>query len=125
MSNEALGRGQAPTRDAEGHVPGIRRETVEPWLAANVEGLRPPFAMSLIAGGESNFTVLVADASGRRCVLRRPPEGELLATAHDMLREARIMGALHGTAVPVPEILATCGDAGVTGAAFYVMEHVE
>jgi aminoglycoside phosphotransferase (APT) family kinase protein len=104
---------------------GIRRESVERWLAGNVEGLAPPFAFELIAGGESNFTFRVTDAGGQRCVLRRPPEGELLATAHDVVREARLMRALRDTRVPVPAVLGVCDDIDVTGAPFYVMGYVD
>jgi aminoglycoside phosphotransferase (APT) family kinase protein len=104
---------------------GIRRELVEDWLAANLAGARGPFAFELITGGESNFTFRIADASGARYVLRRPPEGHLAATAHDVLREARIMRALASTAVPVPAVLATCDDLEVTGAPFSVMGLVE
>ena len=58
-------------------------------------------------------------------MLRRPPLGHVLATAHDMAREHRVLSALHGTAVPVPEPLALCEDAAVTGAPFYVMEFAD
>lgn len=106
-------------------IPGVRREPVERWLADEIQGLEPPLAFELITGGESNFTFSVADSAGERCVLRRPPEGQLQATAHDVLREARIMSDLRDTEVPVPEVLAVCDDAEVTGAPFYVMGHVD
>ena len=54
-------------------------------------------------------------------VLRRPPLGHVLATAHDMGRESRVMSALSGSAVPVPQVLAVCADDSVLGAPFYVM----
>lgn len=74
-----------------------------------------------IAGGKSNLTYAVSD--GRRSVVvRRPPLGHVLATAHDMGREHRVMTALAPTAVPVPETYAMCPDDSVIGAPFYVME---
>ena len=65
------------------------------------------------------------DAGGSRLVLRRPPLGHVLPTAHDMTREFRVLTALHGTDVPVPAPLAICADPDVIGAPFYVMEYVD
>ncbi|MFK0220600.1 phosphotransferase family protein [Streptomyces vinaceus] len=78
----------------------------------------------LIEGGRSNLTYEVSDGSGR-WVVRRPPLGHVLATAHDMKREHRVIRALHGTAVPVPETVLLCEDEAVLGAPFYVMEYVD
>ncbi|MFF0215663.1 phosphotransferase family protein [Streptomyces vinaceus] len=78
----------------------------------------------LIEGGRSNLTYEVTDGSGR-WVVRRPPLGHVLATAHDMKREHRVIRALHGTAVPVPEPVLLCEDEAVLGAPFYVMEYVD
>jgi aminoglycoside phosphotransferase (APT) family kinase protein len=104
---------------------GIDAKPVTDWLVAHVPGLRPPLGFALIAGGHSNLTYCVTDAAGRRVVLRRPPLGAVLATAHDMGREHRIIAALAGTGVPVPPALGLCSDAGVNGAPFYVMAFVE
>src|SRR5207253_7274523 len=60
-----------------------------------------------------------------RLVLRRPPLGHVLPTAHDMAREYRVLSALHGTAVPVPRPVAICSDTEVIGAPFYLMEWVD
>ncbi|MGW6408855.1 phosphotransferase family protein [Streptomyces vinaceus] len=78
----------------------------------------------LIEGGRSNLTYEVTDGTGR-WVVRRPPLGHVLATAHDMKREHRVIRALHGTAVPVPEPVLLCEDEAVLGAPFYVMEYVD
>ncbi|MFJ6485098.1 MULTISPECIES: phosphotransferase family protein [unclassified Streptomyces] len=78
----------------------------------------------LIEGGRSNLTYEITDGSAR-WVVRRPPLGHVLATAHDMRREHRVIEALHGTAVPVPEPLLLCEDEAVLGAPFYVMEFVD
>jgi aminoglycoside phosphotransferase (APT) family kinase protein len=83
------------------------------WLTPEVE---------LIGGGKSNLTFLLRSAAGE-LVLRRPPTGELLPSAHDMMREARVQSALAGTDVPVAEIvLADAGD--LIGIECYVMRRV-
>lgn len=74
-----------------------------------------------IAGGKSNLTYAVSDGQ-RSVVVRRPPLGHVLATAHDMVREYRVITALKDTAVPVPRTYALCEDESVIGAQFYVME---
>src|SRR4051812_45594717 len=79
--------------------------------------------VALISGGKSNLTYRVACDAGE-VILRRPPLGNILPTAHDMVREHRVMSALEPTAVPVPRVL-HLGDAdGPLGAPFYVMERV-
>ena len=86
-------QGQAP-------IEGINVANVTRWLAERVE-ITTPLSFKLIAGGRSNMTFTVVDAAGRRFVLRRPPMGKLLPSAHDVAREHRIMAALAGTPVPV------------------------
>jgi aminoglycoside phosphotransferase (APT) family kinase protein len=78
----------------------------------------------LVAGGRSNLTYVVHTGAGR-LVVRRPPLGHVLATAHDMAREHRVITALAPTAIPVPATSLLCEDSDVIGAPFYVMEHVE
>jgi aminoglycoside phosphotransferase (APT) family kinase protein len=104
---------------------GIDEPKVTPWLEEHVEGLRPPLTFTLIAGGHSNLTYRVDDAEGNAFVLRRPPLHHVLATAHDMGREHRIISALGPTPVPVPPALAYCDDPEVNGAPFYVMGFVD
>jgi aminoglycoside phosphotransferase (APT) family kinase protein len=104
---------------------GIDVEPVSRWLVEHVDGATAPFRFQLIAAGGSNLTYRVTDAEGRSWALRRPPVGKLLATAHDMGREWRIISALSPTAVPVPEAVARCDDESITGAGFYVMGFVE
>ena len=106
-------------------VPGIDVEAVGRRLAEPPVGLVAPLAFARIGDGQSNLTFRVDDAAGRRVVLRRPPLGEILASAHDVVREHRILTALHPTGFPVPRTIAVCEDAAVTGAPFYVMEHVD
>jgi aminoglycoside phosphotransferase (APT) family kinase protein len=104
---------------------GIAQDKVDEWLGEHVRGVRAPFRYRLIAGGRSNLTFEVVDAAGRRFVLRRPPLGGVLQSAHDMGREHRIISALAPTRVPVPEPLGYCEDVEVNGAPFYVMKFVE
>ena len=106
-------------------VAGIDRDGVTSWLVDHVDGLAAPFEFALVAGGRSNLTFTVTDANGRQIVLRRPPLGSVLATAHDVTREHKIIAALGPTAVPVPDALGSCVDAQVNGAPFYVMSFVD
>jgi aminoglycoside phosphotransferase (APT) family kinase protein len=77
----------------------------------------------VIAGGRSNLTYDVTDGHSS-WVVRRPPLGHVLATAHDMSREHRVISALEPTDVPVPRTYVLCEDPDVLGAPFYVMEKV-
>ncbi|HEX4979968.1 MAG TPA: phosphotransferase family protein [Acidimicrobiales bacterium] len=104
---------------------GIDIANVTSWFEANIAGVEPPLEFTLIAGGRSNLTFRVDDAGGHAFVLRRPPLGHVLPTAHDMGREHRIISALGPTAVPVPPALGFCDDDAVNGAPFYVMGFVE
>ncbi len=100
-------------------------EAVAAWVLDRVPQLRGPLRFVRVAGGHSCLTFVVTGADGERVVLRRPPLGHVLASAHDVLREHRIMGALRDTDVPVPRMLAACADADVLDAPFYVMSHVD
>ena len=104
---------------------GIDIDRVTEWFRAHVEDVEPPLRFELIAGGHSNLTFGVTDARGVRRVLRRPPLGQVLATAHDMGREHTILAALAPTHVPVPPVLGLCSDAEVNGAPFYVMDFID
>jgi aminoglycoside phosphotransferase (APT) family kinase protein len=106
-------------------VQGIDIDRVSSWLEANIAGARSPFEFALIAGGRSNLTYAVTDADGERFVVRRPPLYQVLATAHDMGREHRIISAVGQTDVPVPRALGLCTDPEVNGAPFYVMSYVD
>ncbi|NBQ13335.1 MAG: hypothetical protein EBU31_01670 [Proteobacteria bacterium] len=93
-------------------------------MSQGVPNLTTPLSFELITGGLSNLTYRIEDAAGGRWVLRRPPLGHVLATAHDMGREHRIISALQSTAVPVPPLVGFCDDTAINGAPFYVMELV-
>jgi aminoglycoside phosphotransferase (APT) family kinase protein len=114
----------APTADTD--VPrGVDATRVTAWFLDHADGVQPPLSFTLIAGGRSNLTYRVADAAGHAWVLRRPPLGQVLATAHDMGREHRIITALADTDVPVAPVVGLCTDESVNGAPFYVMGFVD
>ena len=104
---------------------GIDVPKVSRWLEAHVDGAAAPFSFEVIAGGHSNLTFAVTGVDGRRFVLRRPPLGHVLASAHDMGREHRIISGLQHTAVPVAPALGFCDDPDVNEAPFYVMGFVD
>jgi aminoglycoside phosphotransferase (APT) family kinase protein len=106
-------------------VQGIDHDRVSAWLSDHVAGAVAPFEFDLIVGGRSNLTFRVTGADRTRFVLRRPPTGRVLATAHDMTREHRIITAVGQTNVPVPRTLGLCTDESVNDAPFYVMEFVD
>ncbi|GAA0924222.1 phosphotransferase family protein [Virgisporangium aurantiacum] len=104
--------------------PGLNRDALAAYLAGHRPDLATgPLRATLVAGGRSNLTYFVTDGV-TEYVLRRPPLGHVLATAHDMGREHTVISALGGTAVPVPETLLMCGDDTVLGAPFYLMSRV-
>lgn len=106
-------------------VAGIDSPRVSAWFQEHVPGVALPLRFNLVAGGRSNLTFEVDDSAGNRYVLRRPPTGHLLPTAHDMGREFKIISALGPAGVPVPSALGLCTDDSVNGAPFYVMGFVE
>jgi aminoglycoside phosphotransferase (APT) family kinase protein len=77
-----------------------------------------------IGEGHSNVTYLLTREDGSELVLRRPPRPPLPPSAHDVLREARLLQALRQTPARVPEVLATCPDEQVIGSPFYLMRRV-
>ncbi len=108
-------------------VPGIADPTrLAAWISANVASGTaggPLRAVQLISGGRSNLTYRL-DLGDGILVLRRPPLGHVLPTAHDMSREYRVLTALSGTAIPVPAPIAFCADVDVIGSPFYLMRYV-
>jgi aminoglycoside phosphotransferase (APT) family kinase protein len=107
-----------------GAVVGLDAVAVTAWLADTV-GMRGPVRFARIGQGQSNLTFLATDAHGRRLVLRRPPLGQLLASAHDVAREHRILRALGDTAVPAPRVIAFTDDPLITAVPLLAMAHVD
>ncbi|MBV7485089.1 phosphotransferase [Bordetella sp. BOR01] len=113
--------------NASAHRPAPQPDWL-PALAAYLSARGLGDAASLqanpLAGGQSNPTFLLEDATGRR-VLRKQPPGTLLPSAHAIDREYRVMSALADTAVPVPRMLHYCEDRGVIGTPFYLMSYAQ
>jgi aminoglycoside phosphotransferase (APT) family kinase protein len=106
-------------------LPGVDLTRLAEWLDATHPGLRRgDLDGKVIAGGKSNLTYGITDAT-TTWALRRPPLAHVLPTAHDMVREYRVISALSGTAVPVADAVALCTDAEVLGAPFYLMGFVD
>ncbi|MEU6642641.1 phosphotransferase family protein [Saccharomonospora sp. NPDC046836] len=104
-------------------LPGLELARLGAWLQGNLPGAGSDLSAELIAGGKSNLTYEVTDGAST-WIVRRPPLGHVLATAHDMRREFRVMSALQDTPVPVPRTYALCEDVDVLGAPFYLMERI-
>lgn len=102
---------------------GIDTGKLAGWLESAVPEFRGPLQLQQFTGGQSNPTYLLTAHSGRY-VLRRKPPGQLLASAHAVDREFRVLRALQGQGVPVAAALAHCTDVNVVGTEFYVMEFV-
>lgn len=92
------------------------------WLTRQGIRVNGPLQAKLIEGGLSNLTFFLSDSGGNRWVLRRPPLGNVLITAHDVGRECRVLAALADTPVPVPKIIGS--DIDAHGTPYYVMEEV-
>jgi aminoglycoside phosphotransferase (APT) family kinase protein len=104
---------------------GVDLARLRGYFAEHVAGAGDrELSAELIAGGRSNLTYSITNGE-QTWVLRRPPLGHVLPTAHDMAREYRVMSALAGTGVPVPVTYALCEDLDVNDAPFYVMEKVD
>jgi aminoglycoside phosphotransferase (APT) family kinase protein len=115
----------APSESPSTSHPGADPAAVGAWLAERLGDPRwREVTLSPIGAGRSNLTYRVDGAAGS-VVLRRPPVGEVAATAHDMGREQRVISALAGTAVPVPRVLAASDGGPPVGAPCFVMELVD
>src|SRR5580698_7430557 len=97
---------------------------LQTWLSENVDGFEGPMSVSQFRGGASNPTFFI-EAGDRRYVLRKKPPGQLLASAHQVDREYRVMKALGGAGFPVPVMRALCQDETIIGTTFYVMDFLQ
>ena len=101
----------------------LPNERLVAYLAEHLPGLNGPLTVEQFPAGFSNLTYLLRTGD-RELVLRRPPIGAKIKTAHDMSREYRILSHLHPVYDKVPRPLLFCDDEAVLGAPFYVMERV-
>lgn len=106
-------------------IPEVDTTALREWLRTNEIDIDDEFGCVRVGAGQSNLTYLLRDASGHRYVLRRPPVGHRLASAHDVVREARILSALAPTDVPVPTVFGVCTDESVAPVPLVVMEFVD
>jgi aminoglycoside phosphotransferase (APT) family kinase protein len=107
------------------NVPGMDHAGLTSWLTALEPDATPPLTAQRIGVGQSNLTYVLSDTVGRRWVLRRPPVGHLMVSAHDVLREARILDALAPTDVPVPRIFGIAQSGEVADLPLVLMEFVD
>jgi aminoglycoside phosphotransferase (APT) family kinase protein len=109
--------------EGNGRVPLLVLDPLIAFLDEAGLGSGEP-VITAVGDGHSNHTFLL-EREGMEMIVRRPPRPPLPPSAHDVLREARVIRALDGHGVRVPEVLAVCDDEGVIGSPFYVMERVE
>ena len=102
----------------------LNEAALNAWLAGHVDGYRGPLSVQQFKSGASNPTYMLTAASGRY-VLRKKPPGQLLASAHQVDREYRVMKALGAVGFPTPRMRALCDDEGVIGTAFFVMDFLD
>jgi aminoglycoside phosphotransferase (APT) family kinase protein len=108
---------------SDAHPLALPEAQLADYLQAHVAGFRGPLHATKFKGGQSNPTYLIESASGKY-VLRRKPPGKLLASAHAVDREFRVLTALVDSSIPVARPLHLCADESVVGSMFYLMSYV-
>lgn len=114
----------AERQQAERGLPAPAMERLATWLAAHVPSAQGELAAEKFEGGQSNPTYRLSVNGEPRFVLRKKPDGVLLASAHAVEREYRVTKALADTPVPVARPLALCEDSSIVGTPFFIMEYV-
>lgn len=106
---------------------GLKLVPLLAWLKANISDVddSSPLTATLLAGGRSNVSYKLQDASGNQWVLRRPPLGHIMPSAHDMGREFRVLSGLNSVNYPTPGARAYCEDESIIGAKFMIMDFVD
>ena len=122
---EAPERPESQVAESSYLVPGVDTAQLTSWLTTLVPDASAPLEAQRIGFGQSNLTYVLSDAAGQRWVLRRPPMGDLLHSAHDVLHEARILSALGPTDVPVPRIYGVAETGEVGDGPVVLMEFVD
>jgi aminoglycoside phosphotransferase (APT) family kinase protein len=120
QEREQLNTGTKPVADSH----KFDEAALETWMCANVANYEGPLEVRQFKGGQSNPTYQLV-TPGRKYVLRRKPPGKLLASAHAVDREYKVVTALHTTGFPVARTYGLCADDSVIGTMFYVMDMVE
>ena len=110
---------------SEANTPTLPIDVLTDYLRAQGLADSEPLQVSVLAGGQSNPTFRVSAGKGREYVLRKKPAGTLIASAHAIDREFRVMKALGQSDVPVPKMLAYCEDESLLGTPFYIMEFLQ
>ena len=124
MSRSVTAIVDTPEEAAQLELPPLLvRRPLEAYLDAHALG-SGPLEAEPVGDGHSNVTYLIRRGD-TELVLRRPPRPPLPPSAHDVLREARLLGAVEGAHVRTPKVLVACDDESVIGAPFYVMERVK
>lgn len=105
---------------------GLKLEPLLQWMSWNISGVDSSAALqpTLLAGGRSNISYKLTDASGSSWVLRRPPLGHIMPSAHDMEREFRVLSGLNSVSFPTPKAQGFCADEDVIGSKFMLMDFV-
>jgi aminoglycoside phosphotransferase (APT) family kinase protein len=101
----------------------LNLSALERYLLSRIPGAKGPIAAEQFPSGHSNLTYLVR-LGGLEMVLRRPPFGSKVKSAHDMGREYRVLAKLHAVYPPAPEVLLYCDEVSILGAPFYVMQPI-
>ena len=112
-----------PPADTPAEIPGVDFERLAAWMDAQGLPRGPITEPTLLGGGTQNILVRFS-RGGRGFVLRRPPVHKRANSDETMRREARVLAALRGTAVPHPELVAACAETEILGASFYLMEPI-
>ena len=107
--------------------PGLRLTALTEWMQDNVADFdaAAPVKATLLAGGRSNVSYKLTDAKNSSWVLRRPPLGHIMPSAHDMGREFRVLSGLNSVLFPTPTTRGYCEDESVIGAKFMLMDFVD
>jgi len=107
--------------------PGLRLALLSNWMQDNIAGFdgSADLQATLLAGGRSNISYKLTDASGSSWVLRRPPLGHIMPSAHDMGREFRVLSGLNSVSYPTPATRGYCEDESVIGAKFMMMDFID
>ena len=107
--------------------PGLTLDSLLQWMSLNISGVDASAKLqtTLLAGGRSNISYKLTDASGSNWVLRRPPLGHIMPSAHDMGREFRVLSGLNSVSFPTPKAQGYCDDEAIIGSKFMLMDFVD